>query len=387
MSPIPILYTIPRLSIGGAQTHLLEVLRLLNRRRFSPLLCCLATDQGDSSYLIQQVRELEVPMIDAGIRNVPNSLIRPHTFLQMARVARILRNYGVQVVHSYLFPANWFGTLTARLARVPVTIASKRNVDVYTQATDRWACRMINRLADRVTAVSQTVRDHVHQTEGCPLEKIVVIPNGVDANRLRWTACELTDTKEVLGAVAGEAVIGTIARLVWYKGLEYLLKAAALIVGRQPSVRFVVVGDGPLRRPLEEKARALRLNGAVRFLGAVPNASSLLPGFDIFVLSSLWEGMSNSLLEAMAAGKPVVATDVGGGSEVVLEGKTGFLVPPKDPEALADAVLRLLAAPDLARNLGVAGRVRVESKFTLEIMVARLEELYDSLLTSRIGAL
>lgn len=227
MSPIPILYTIPRLSIGGAQTHLLEVLRLLNRRRFSPLLCCLATDQGDSSYLIQQVRELEVPMIDAGIRNVPNSLIRPHTFLQMARVARILRNYGVQVVHSYLFPANWFGTLTARLARVPVTIASKRNVDVYTQATDRWACRMINRLADRVTAVSQTVRDHVHQTEGCPLEKIVVIPNGVDANRLRWTACELTDTKEVLGAVAGEAVIGTIARLVWYKGLEYLLKAAA----------------------------------------------------------------------------------------------------------------------------------------------------------------
>lgn len=160
-----------------------------------------------------------------------------------------------------------------------------------------------------------------------------------------------------------------------------------MIVGRQPSVRFVVVGDGPLRRPLEEKARALRLNGAVRFLGAVPNASSLLPGFDIFVLSSLWEGMSNSLLEAMAAGKPVVATDVGGGSEVVLEGKTGFLVPPKDPEALADAVLRLLAAPDLARNLGVAGRVRVESKFTLEIMVARLEELYDSLLTSRIGAL
>lgn len=368
--------------MGGAQSHLLEVLRLLNRRRFSPFLCCLATNRGDSPHLLKRVRELGVPILDAGVRNAPHSLIRPHTFLQMARVARILRHRGVKVVHSYLFHANWFGTLTARFARVPVVIASRRNVDVYTRTEDRLACRVVNRLADRVTAVAGAVRDHVHQTEGCPLEKIVVIPNGVEANRFQWTASDQTK-KEVLGSSSEEIAIGTIARLVWYKGLEDLLKAATLIIGRYPLVRFFVVGDGPLRQPLEEKARALGLNGTVRFLGAVPNASSLLPHFDVVVLPSLWEGMSNSLLEAMAAGKPVVATDVGGSSEVVIDGKTGFLVPPKAPEALADAVLHLLADPEMARNLGEAGRIRVKSEFTSEIMVARLEELYDSLLAAR----
>lgn len=387
MGPIPIVYVIPRMSIGGAQTHLLEVLRLLDRRRFSPVLCCLATDRGDSPHLLQRVRELDVPVFDAGLRNVPNSLVRPHTFLQVARVARILRRCGVQVVHSYLFPANWFGTLAARLAGVPVVIASKRNVDIYHRAKDRWACRVVNRLADRVTAVARTVRDHIHRHEGCPLEKIVVIPNGVDANRLRRTAVEPIRQKKALGVVPGEAVVGTITRLVWYKGLEDLLAAAALIVRRHPSVRFLVVGDGPLRQPLKEKASTLGLNGTIRFLGAVPDASSLLPAFDIFVLSSLWEGMANTLLEAMAAGKPVVATDVGGGSEVVIDGKTGFVVPPKDPVALADAVLRLLADPILARNLGEAGRSRIESEFTLEVMVARLEALYDSLLAQRIRTL
>jgi len=382
MNPIPILYVIPRMSIGGAQSHLLEVLRLLNRRRFSPLLCCLTTDRGVSPHLLKQVRELDVPILDAEVRNAPHSLIRPHTFLQMARMARILRHREVQVVHSYLFHANWFGTLTARLARVPVVIASRRNVDVYTRAEDRWACRAVNRLAHRVTAVAWAVRDHVHQNEGCPLEKIIVIPNGVEVNRFEWVASDQTK-KEALGSVNGEVAIGTIARLVWYKGLEDLLQAATVIIGRYPLARFFVVGDGPLRQPLEEKTKALGLNGTVRFLGAVPNASSLLPHFDIVVLPSLWEGMSNSLLEAMAAGKPVVATDVGGSSEVVIDGKPGFLVPPKAPEALAGAVLHLLTDPELARDLGKAGRIRVEAEFTPEIMVARLEELYDSLLAAR----
>jgi L-malate glycosyltransferase len=382
MTPATVAYVIPRMSIGGAQTHLLQVLRLLDRRRFRPLLCCLATDRKDPLHLLDQVRELGVPILDARLRDTANSLVRPHSFAQMARVAGEFRRQRVRIVHSYLFHANWFGTLTARLARVPVAIVSKRSMDVYPRARDRWACSLVNRLADCVTAVAAAVRDHVHQTEGCPLEKIVIIPNGIATPSVPTTS-SAHGRAQALSVNADDKVVGTITRLVWKRGHEELLRAAALVARAEPTAKFVVVGDGPLRRALEEQARGLGLNGGVRFLGAVPQAARLLPHFDVFVLSSVWEGMSNGLLEAMAAGRPVVATRVGGNPEVVVDGESGLLVPPKDPQALADAVLRLLRDRELARRLGEAARRRIESEFTLEQMVQRLESLYDDLLARR----
>ena len=381
MTPTPVAYVIPRMAIGGAQKHLLHVLERLDRRRFTPLLCCLATDRMDSVPLLDQVRELGVPILDAQLRDVPNSLVRPHSFFQMARIARELRGRRVRIVHSYLFHANWFGTLAARLAGIPVAIVSKRSIDVYARARDRWACRLADRLADCVTAVAEAVRDHVHAVDGCPLEKIVVIPNGIGA-----PAPSAADRSEALHVDAADQVIGTISRLVWKRGHEELLEATAIVTQAEPAAKLVVVGDGPLRPALEARAQHLGLNGSVRFLGAVPQAARLLPHFDVFVLSSVWEGMSNSLLEAMAAGCPVVATRVGGNPEVVVEGETGLLVPPKNARALADAVLRLLRDRELARRFGEAGRRRVESQFTLEQMVHRLEDLYEDLLARKRAA-
>ncbi len=380
MEPIPILYVIPHMSFGGAQKHLLEVLRLLDRQRFSPLLCCLTTDREGSSHFLQRVRELDVPIIDAGVRSASNSLIRPHTFLQMLRLARMLRERRVQIVHSYLFHANWFGTITGRLAGVPVVIASKRSLDVYTRIGERWACRLVNRLSNRVTVNALAVRDHVHQTEGCPLEKIVVIPNGIDPTRVN--SKNGTGRTESLNSVPSGPVVGTVGRLSWKKGQEDLLKAAALVLSRVPKACFLLVGGGPLQGELQSRARKLGIEDHVRFAGSVEDGAAVLSQMDIFVLPSHMEGMSNSLLEAMAAGKPIVATNVGGNPEVVVDGKTGLLVPPKNPKALARAILRLLANPGLARSLGEAGRVRVESEFTLEKMVARMEALYDRLLAA-----
>lgn len=255
-------------------------------------------------------------------------------------------------------------------------------MDVYPRARDRWACRIVNRLADCVTAVAGAVREHVHITEGCPLEKIVVIPNGIDAPAPPGGA----GRSEALRVSPGDQVIGTITRLVWKRGHQELLEAAAIVTQAEPSAKLVVVGDGPLRSSLEAQAQHLGLNGGVRFLGAVPEAARLLPHFDVFVLSSVWEGMSNSLLEAMAAGRPVVATRVGGNPEVVVDGETGLLVPPKNARALADAVLRLLRDRDLARRFGEAARRRVESQFTLEQMIRRMEDLYDDLLARKCAA-
>jgi glycosyltransferase involved in cell wall biosynthesis len=380
--PIPVLYVIPRMSIGGAQRHLLEVFRLIDRRRFTPLLCCLATDRGDTGDLLGEVRALDVPVLDARVRDTANALARPHTLAQVARIAGETRRRGVGIVHSYLHHANWFGTLAARMARTPA-IVSKRSMDLYPRARDRWACRIMNGLADRVTAVAESVRDHVHRIEGCPLDKIVVIPNGVDAARI---APLDPAAAPPLDGVEGGRVVGTIARLVWKRGYEQLVDAAALIARQEPGARVVIIGDGPLRPALEAQATSLGLNGALRFLGAVPTASRLLPRFDVFVLSSQLEGMSNGLLEAMAAGRPVVATRVGGNPEVVVDGESGLLVPPRDSAALADAVLRLLRDPALARRLGEAARRRVETEFTLERMVSRMEGLYDDLLSRRRAA-
>jgi glycosyltransferase involved in cell wall biosynthesis len=385
VTPIPVAYVIPRMSIGGAQTHLLQVLRLLDRRRFAPVLCCLATDRNDSIQLLDRVRELDVPVLDARVRDTANSLARPHSILQMARVARELRRHHVRIVHSYLFHANWFGTLAARLARIPVTIVSKRSMDVYPRARDRWACRLVNRLADSVTAVAGAVRDHTHAVEGCPLEKIVVIPNGIDLEAVPGPTL-LDGRAPALGVGERDAVVGTITRLVWKRGHEELLQAAALIQRAEPSAKLVVVGDGPLRRSLEDQAHRLGLNGGVRFLGAVPHAARLLPRFDVFVLSSVLEGMSNALLEAMAAGRPVVATRVGGNPELVVDGQTGLLVPPRDAQALADAVIALLRDRQLARRMGEAGRRRVGAEFTLAAMVERMERLYGDLLERRCAA-
>jgi glycosyltransferase involved in cell wall biosynthesis len=222
----------------------------------------------------------------------------------------------------------------------------------------------------------------VHETEGCPLEKIVIIPNGIATPSVPTTA-SAHGRAQALSVNADDKVVGTITRLVWKRGHEELLRAAALVARAEPAAKLLVVGDGPLRRSLEDQALSLGLNGGVRFLGAVPQAARLLPHFDVFVLSSVWEGMSNGLLEAMAAGRPVVATRVGGNPEVVVDGESGLLVPPKDPQALADAVLRLLRDRELAGRLGEAARRRVASEFTLEQMVQRLETLYDDLLARR----
>ena len=381
MTRIPVLYVIPRMSIGGAQRHLVQVLQGLDRKRFEPLLCCLATDRGDRHDLLDEVRALDVPVLDAGVRDGSNALARPHTLRQVVRIAGELRRRRVQIVHSYLFHANWFGTLAGRLAGVPVVIVSKRSMDVYPRARDRWACRLTNRLAHRVTAVAQAVRDHVHREEGCPLDKVVVIPNGVNTDQFRDALG--APAEPMLGANANGKVFGTIARLVWKRGNDELLEAAELVARSEPTARMLVVGDGPLRPTLEEKAKARGLDKTVQFLGAVPRAARLLPHFDVFVLSSVLEGMSNGLLEAMAAGRPVVATAVGGNTECVVNGETGLLVPPRDPGAMADAVLRLLRDPEMAQRMGEAASRRARTEFSIPRMISRMESLYDEMLGAR----
>jgi glycosyltransferase involved in cell wall biosynthesis len=270
------------------------------------------------------------------------------------------------------------------VARVPVALASKRSLDTYPKRPDRWACGVVNNLADCVTANAEAVRRHVQAVERCRPDKIVVIPNGVDLRRFRGV--QSAPTTPPVELPHSGPILGSVARLSPKKGQATLLEAAALVSRRRPDATFVLVGEGPQRAELGAHADRLGLNGRLRFLGPVENPVPLLSRMDIFVLPSHMEGMSNALLEAMAAGRPVVATDVGGNAEVVLDGVTGLLVPPRDPCRMADALLALLDDPARAGAMGAAGRARVEDHFSAGVMVRRLEGLYRELL-ARKGAL
>jgi glycosyltransferase involved in cell wall biosynthesis len=181
-------------------------------------------------------------------------------------------------------------------------------------------------------------------------------------------------------------VIGAISRLAWKKGIRHLIEATPYILESAPDAHVVIAGDGPLRAELEANADALGVRDRVLFLGSRADTIELMAAFDVFVLPSVVEGMSNALLEAMAVGRPVVVTDVGGNPEVVVDGETGLVVPPADPHQLAASIVKLLEAPELAAEMGAAGRRRVLEHYQIDVMTRRIEELYEELLAAKAAA-
>jgi len=221
------------------------------------------------------------------------------------------------------------------------------------------------------------------QQENLPPKKIEVIYNGLDLSEYQQIL-KTKQLREELGVVNGAPLVGLIANFNFeIKGHIYFLGAAKKILEKVPDAKFVLVGDGPLRSHYEEVARDLNIKRDVYFLGKRTDVPTIISNLDVSVLSSTNEGFSNVIMESMAAGKPVVATNVGGSREMVTDGVTGYLVPPADSQSMAGAIINLLQNPDKAMAMGSAGREVVKERFTVETMVKKYEELYFSLLKDR----
>jgi len=372
MDRLRVLYTVNRMDVGGSQTHLVQVLRLLDRRRFEPMLCCL-TGQGA---LLDTARDTGATVMEVGLTRIKS----PGAPGAVLRLARFMRRTRVDVVHNYLLRANLVGSIAARAARVPVVLTSKRGCHDR-RGLELVAARLSNRLADCVTANADAVRTFVHDNEGCPLEKMVVIPSGIDTDR--FAPLPAADYQGRLGIPAGRRVVGIVTRGRVRKGVEEFVQAMAMVRAARPEACAVVVGE-VTPEPLAALASQNGLNGHLHFLGPRADMAEVLSAFDLFVLSSHDEGMSNAILEAMAMRKPVVATDVGGTVEVVQPDRTGLLVPPKDPAALAAAITRMLNAPaETAAAMGERARAIVVERFSARAMVRQMEELYTHLLQAR----
>jgi glycosyltransferase involved in cell wall biosynthesis len=238
--------------------------------------------------------------------------------------------------------------------------------------------RLVNQYTDVIVANSEAVRQDAIRQEGLPPDKVVVIHNGLDVPR--FAVKPRADLRAGLGVRDGVPVIGVVANFIHYKGYEFFLEAWRMIRTRTPDAVGLLVGDGPMRAPMERRAAEMGLADSLRFVGLRTDIPDLLALMDVVVHPSLEEGFSNAVLEAMAAGRALVVTAVGGNPEAVTDEVTGVLVPPRDPAALAGAVLRLLADPAARVRLGDAARRRVASDFTLDAMVRQYEALYQRLI-------
>jgi glycosyltransferase involved in cell wall biosynthesis len=373
---IKIFYVIDSFDMGGAQRQLLEVMRGLNPRRYQAVVCPL----------------WPLMALEADYQQTGWPIIRVHKRSQLDvsviwRLAREMRAFRPHLVHTWLFTGNLWGRLAAALARVPGVIASERTVvpkEKSRQDGSFFNCILAG-VSDIITANSQEGLREIQFVSGITAPALKVIYNGVDLEhfnnrRVQSTTSEL---RKSLGIESDSLILGNIGRLTEQKGQDVLLQAARLLVHGGKNLKVVIVGGGPRRQELDNLAEKLGLHGSVLFLGPRSDIPQLLSLFDIFVLPSRWEGFPNVVLEAMAMAKAVVATDVAGVSELVEHEVTGLLVKSGDPHHLAQAIRRLMDAPALAAQMGVAGRQRVERHFSVEGMVAETTNLYDDLLRQK----
>ncbi|HEX9188111.1 MAG TPA: glycosyltransferase [Vicinamibacteria bacterium] len=350
------------LGLGGAEQVVIRLAAALDRRRFAPLVVCL----DDPGPFAPQAEAAGVEVAALGKRGP----VDPRAVL---RLVRLFRSRGVDVVHTHLWGANLWGRLAAVAARVPVVVTTEHNLDTWKKAHHLVLDRALARAATHMIAVSEEVR-RFYEGHGVGRGRWRVVHNGVDvppeARRERGEAFR------ALGFGEGDRVAGLVGRLVPAKAPEVFLRALALALPRVAGLRGLVVGDGPLRPEAEAEARRLGIADRVVFAGLRDDVASLLPGLDALVFSSRREGLSMAMLEAMAAGVPVVATAVGGTPELVTHGTTGLLVPPERPEELAGALVGLLQDGPTAAAIRKAARRRVEERFSLASMVEAHEALY-----------
>ncbi len=354
--PRRIAHIVLQLATGGMERLLVEFARHADTRHFDLMFISM----GPRTPLAEDIEASGWKVITL---DEPPGL-RPGLVL---RLARLFAREHVDLVHTHNTKPVLYSAPAARLARVRGLIHTRHGQRFQATRRSTSLFRVVSRLADRVVCVSRDSA-RLSAQEGVPPGRITTIWNGIDASRFSY-----------LGPSAGGPVV-MVGRLSPEKGTDTLIHAAALAAARAPSFRLEIAGGGDCLPALRDLAQKLGVDGHVHFLGEVRDIPALLARASLFVLPSLTEGISLTLLEAMARGLPIVTTRVGGNPEVVVEGETGLLVPARSPEELATAMLQLQADPERGRRMGLAGRARVENHFDVRRMVREYEDLYRTVL-------
>ncbi len=348
---------------GGAENVILRLAEQIDAERFSVSVCAFRIIKPEFH---QRFRAKNVPTFTLGIKSSLQLLAG------LWRFFILLRREKPRILYCYMTFPIILGALVGRLARVPVVLASERVMDFES----RWRLmlkRLIAPLLDEVTVNSQKLRDFATGVIGYRSDRVSIIFNGVDVAALQPSG-ERLSMRSDFGIKLDETLIGCVARLNHQKGHLYLLRALKMLA--RPDIKLMFVGSGEMEAQLKAFCDKNGLSNQVIFAGNQQNIVPFLSMMDIFALPSLAEGFPNAVLEALAAGLPTIATDVGGTSEIVLDGETGLLIKARDSDAIATAIRRLIDDPALSARLARNGHKRVASTFSIERMVDDTEALF-----------
>jgi glycosyltransferase involved in cell wall biosynthesis len=366
--PIRVLHLCASLSVGGAERFLLGLAERLDRRRFEMHICCLNVLRNNA--LQHEFERLGLPLHVIGTK-------RLYDLPSILAVARYVREHKIDMIHTQLTNADIVGRIVGRALGRPVISTLQNELRDYNRF--RFIHRWLNRFTARycgpeLIAVSDRIGEQFMQAWQIPADRMHTIYNAVPMEEYLAIPADIPQHADGDGPI-----ITNVGRLSTQKAQNNLLAAAQLVLAQRPDARFMIVGQGRLDQPLKEQAQRLGIAERVTFTGLRLDIPAILAQSDIFTLSSLWEGLPLTAIEAMAAARPVVLTDVGGNRELVQSGVNGLIVPPGDVEALAEALLTLLNDEQRRVRMGRAARQRVQHDFSIDTIAAQHEALYDSI--------
>jgi glycosyltransferase involved in cell wall biosynthesis len=366
---INILQLVNGFAIGGGEIKLLELIEKLDKEKYKIVVCSVG--QGG-------------PLQSEFERVCPRVVVfeKRHRFDigLIFKLVKLMRQERIDIVQTTLLYADILGAVAAKIAGVPFVVSW----DVVTQpfkTLHKMAYSVAKRNMNLVVTVSDAINRKTVAERNMPVDRVKTIHYGVDLDKFNTNGVDTAVKRRELGLSEDELLVGVVARLNEQKGHKYLVAAAPEIVKQFPHVRFVFVGDGPLRADIEKQIDDLGISRHFTFLGFRDDVHEILKVFDIFVLPSLYEGLPNVVLEAMAAGKPIIATAVDGTPEAVADGETGLLVPSREPEPLKSAIIKLVSDEKTRLVMARNARKRAESHFSLEKQVRAFENLYDTCLS------
>jgi len=380
VQPISILFVIDGLEFGGGERTFLQLIQgLLYEQRYD--IHVATNPEGDFFKLLTGM----------GIDVVPLDLKKRVNIKNIKRLSEIIRGRKINIVHSQGGRADFYARMAAKTLKPKVKLVN--TVAMPVKGYDVGALRkgfyrvfdwFSERYVDRFIVVSEVLRETLLSSYKIQPDKVIKIYNGIELDEYRPNSKEVrsqkSEVRREFGLTKDAPVIGAIGRMVWQKGFEYLIECAPEIVKAFPDAKILIVGDGPLKDKLKVKSEKLKVADKIIFTGFRGDIKEILSAIDILVIPSLLEGFPMVTLEAMAMAKPIIATNIDGITEQITDGVNGILVPPKNPSALAKAVIRVLNDKETARNMGLAARKKVEQEFSIGKMVAETEKVYLSLL-------